>query len=89
MLQQKQKKLKSSAFGRHLNNMTDRIHNELKKLKKVMKYLREDEINTIIHGLALEHAKENGTTYTRSCMLLVNMLNTIQQELVVANSYTD
>lgn len=67
----------------------NKFYSEIKNLVEVKKFLSDDEINSIIHDLALEHTKETGITYTRSCLLLVNMLNTIKQELVVANSYTD
>ncbi len=62
---------------------------EIEKLIAVKKYLSDDDMNTTIHDLAVAHSKQTGVSYTRSCLVLVNMLNTVKQGQVVVNSYTE
>jgi hypothetical protein len=65
------------------------FYQEIEDLLKVKKYLDENEINSIIHDLAVQYSKLNKVSYTRSCLMLIDMLNTIKQGQVVVNSYTE
>lgn len=62
---------------------------EIEKLLAVRKYLSDDDVNTTIHDLAVAHSKQTGVSYTRSCLVLVNMLNTVKQGQVVVDPYTE
>lgn len=67
----------------------NKFQTEIANLVKVKKFLNDNEINSIMHNLATEHARYTGLTYTKSCVVLINMLNTIKQGPVVADTYTD